>query len=402
MNFVDTVQRSTLAKSKSTMAKGKVWTFSATHMINDLVTTGIVPALLPLYQSVFHLTYTQTGLIVLASYITSSVMQPLFGAWTDRKPMVWMLPFGVFTSVMGLAMTGWAPTYEWVLFLIAISGLGSGTFHPEASRGTHYASGNTKGLAQAIFQVGGNSGQAFGPLMIPLFLAFTGKEGLLWFSVLAVTAFFLLIRILPWYKEQVQRSQTAKKQKSGKNHWPGVFWLVIVITLRSWCQIGVAAFLPFFFLQQMNMSYSQAELLNFMFLGAGALGTFIGGALSDRVGMKRWLVSSMLISFPFALLLPYAKGIFAWLVIFLFGFFVLSSFAVTVVYMQKLLPRNIAMASGLAIGFGVGAGGIGATLMGYIIDLYGVTTILTFISILPLLAVISALMVPSEKKLTWI
>ena len=394
---MDTAEHSMPAKK--TMSKGKVWTFSTTHMMNDLVTTGIVPALLPLYQRAFDLTYTQAGLIILASYITSSVMQPLFGAWTDRKPMVWMLPIGVFTSVMGLALTGWAPSYGWVLFLIALSGLGSGVFHPEASRGTHFASGNSKGLAQAIFQVGGNGGQALGPLMIPLFLVYTGKEGLLWFSVLAVIALILLMRVLPWYKEQVQESQTSKKQAKGKNHWPGVFWLVIVITLRSWCQVGVSAFLPFFFLHQMNMSYSQAEVLNFVFLGAGALGTFIGGALSDHLGIKRWLVGSMLASLPFALWLPYAKGVSIWIVIFLFGFFVLSSFAVTVVYMQKLLPRNIAMASGLAIGFGVGAGGIGATLMGYMIDLYGVTTILSIISALPILAVLCALMVPDEKKL---
>jgi MFS transporter, FSR family, fosmidomycin resistance protein len=394
---VDTAQQSMSAKRP--MSKGKVWTFSTTHMMNDLVTTGIVPALLPLYQQAFGLTYTQSGLIILASYITSSVMQPLFGAWTDRKPMVWMLPLGVFISVMGLALTGWAPSYGWVLFLIALSGLGSGIFHPEASRGTHFASGNTKGLAQAIFQVGGNGGQALGPLMIPLFLVYTGKEGLIWFSVLAVIALFLLMRLLPWYKEQVSRSQAAKKQSKGKNHWTGVFWLVIVITLRSWCQVGVSAFLPFFFLHQMNMSYSQAEVLNFVFLGAGALGTFIGGALSDYLGIKRWLVGSLLASVPFAVWLPYAQGVSMWLVIFLFGFFVLSSFAVTVVYMQKLLPRNIAMASGLAIGFGVGAGGIGATLMGYLIDLFGVPTILSFISALPILAALCAFMVPDERKL---
>jgi MFS transporter, FSR family, fosmidomycin resistance protein len=394
---VDTIQQSMPAKRP--MSKGKVWTFSTTHLMNDLVTTGIVPALLPLYQQAFDLTYTQSGLIILASYITSSVMQPLFGAWTDHKPMVWMLPLGVFISVMGLALTGWAPSYGWVLFLIALSGLGSGIFHPEASRGTHFASGNTKGLAQAIFQVGGNGGQALGPLMIPLFLVYTGKEGLLWFSVLAVIALILLLRLLPWYKEQVSRSQAAKKQSKGKNHWPGVFWLVIVITLRSWCQVGVSAFLPFFFLHQMNMSYSQAEVLNFVFLGAGALGTFIGGALSDYLGIKRWLVGSLLASVPFALWLPYAQGVSMWLVIFLFGFFVLSSFAVTVVYMQKLLPRNIAMASGLAIGFGVGAGGIGATLMGYLIDLFGVPTILSLISALPILAVLCAFMVPDERKL---
>ncbi len=394
---MDTAQQSMSAKRP--MSKGKVWTFSTTHMMNDLVTTGIVPALLPLYQQAFGLTYTQSGLIILASYITSSVMQPLFGAWTDRKPMVWMLPLGVFISVMGLALTGWAPSYGWVLFLIALSGLGSGIFHPEASRGTHFASGNTKGLAQAIFQVGGERRPSFGTVDDSVVFGLYGKRRAHLVQRAGSDRALPAMRLLPWYKEQVSRSQAAKKQSKGKNHWTGVFWLVIVITLRSWCQVGVSAFLPFFFLHQMNMSYSQAEVLNFVFLGAGALGTFIGGALSDYLGIKRWLVGSLLASVPFAVWLPYAQGVSMWLVIFLFGFFVLSSFAVTVVYMQKLLPRNIAMASGLAIGFGVGAGGIGATLMGYLIDLFGVPTILSFISALPILAALCAFMVPDERKL---
>jgi FSR family fosmidomycin resistance protein-like MFS transporter len=338
-------------------------------------------------------------MIVLCSYITSSVMQPLFGAWTDKRPMVWMYPIGVFLSVLGLALTGIVPSYGWVLFFIAISGLGSGAFHPEASRGTHHASGNAKGLAQAIFQVGGNAGQALGPLMIPLFLADTGRSGLLWFAGLAVIAFLLAVRVVPWYHEQVMEYGRKKRSVAGKNHWWGVFLLVCVITLRSWCQIGVSAFLPFFFLHQMHMSYAHAELLNFLFLAAGALGTFIGGAMSDKIGMKRLLVWSMVLSAPFGLLLPYASGILAWAVLFLFGFFVLSSFAVTVVYMQKLLPRNIAMASGLAIGFGVGAGGIGATLLGYLTDLYGIMSILSVISFLPIIASLLAFCLPNEKKL---
>jgi FSR family fosmidomycin resistance protein-like MFS transporter len=381
-----------------TMQKAKVWTFSFTHLTNDLVTTGIVPALLPMYRDAFSLNYTQTGLIVLFSYITSSVMQPLFGAWTDKKPKVWMLPIGVFLSVLGLALTGIAPSYGWVLFFIALSGLGSGAFHPEASRGTHYASGNAKGLAQAIFQVGGNAGQALGPLMIPLFLVSTGRVGLLWFAIIGLIAFLLAARVVPWYRERLEDFGRNKRQLTGKNHWWGVFLLVCVIILRSWCQIGVSAFLPFFFLHQMHMSYGHAELLNFLFLGAGALGTFFGGAISDKIGMKRLLVGSMLFSIPFALLLPYAKGGYAWIILLLFGFFVLSSFAVTVVYMQRLLPRNIAMASGLAIGFGVGAGGIGATLMGYLTDLYGIMTIMSAISVLPIAASLLAFLLPSDRK----
>lgn len=380
--------------SRQTFYRRAVYTFSASHFLNDLVTTGLVPALVVMYKQAFHLNYTQSTLIVLVSYLTSSISQPLFGMISDRKPCVWFFTIGLFFSISGLALTGIAPSFEWLLFFIALSGLGSGAFHPEASRGTHLASGQKKGLAQAIFQVGGNAGQAFGPLMIPIFLAHTGIQGLLWLIPIALLSIPLTAQLLGWMQNKVQESAQKKKELPGKNNIPGVVLLVMVIILRSWCQVGVVIFLPFYL---KDLSLEASEALNFVFVGAGALGTFLGGIWSDRIGMKRLLIVSLFLATPFALLFPHVHGILSVVVLLFFGFCVLSSFSVSVVYMQQLLPKNIGMASGLSIGFGVGAGGVGSILMGRISDLFGVSTVFTILSVLPLLAAIIALFLPNDR-----
>ncbi|MCD7033593.1 MFS transporter [Metabacillus sp. GX 13764] len=374
--------------------KRAVFTFSSTHFINDLVTTGMVPALVVLYKEAMHLSYTQASLIVLISYLTSSVSQPLFGMMADRSPRVWLFSAGVFLSVLGLALTGAAPSYGWLLFFVALSGLGSGAFHPEASRGTHLAAGSQKGLSQAIFQVGGNAGQAFGPLMIPLFLVHTGIQGLLWLIPLAFLSIILTGQILKWLGGRVKESFQKKKELEGENNYTGVALLTLIIVLRSWCQVGVVVFLPFYL---KDLTVSQSEMLNFVFVGAGAAGTFIGGVFADRTGMKRLLSLSLFLAAPFALLFPHLSGILSVLDLLLFGFCVLSSFSVTVVLMQAMLPKNIAAASGLAIGFGVGAGGIGSVLMGGLSDIFGVASVFVMLSFLPLLAGILSLFMPNDR-----
>ncbi len=382
--------------ARSMYARG-VWTFGSTHFLNDLMTTGIVPALLPLYKAAFHLNYLQASLIVLVSYLTSSIMQPVLGIWTDRKSLVWLLPLGVFLSNLALALTGAAPSYIWVLILVGLSGLGSAAFHPEAARGTYFASGTSRGLAQAIFQVGGNSGQAVGPLLIPLFLLHTGIHGLLWLLVLAVVAIFLAGQIVPWYRDEVRSHQKTVRQIQGDNRWGGMILLVLIIILRSWSQIGVAAFLPF--ILQRQMSLGSAEIVDFIFLGAGAVGTFLGGMVSDRMSKKSVILTSLVGAIPFALMLPHVHSDWATaVVLLLFGFFVLSSFAVTVVYAQMLLPRNLALASGLNIGFGVGAGGIGAMVLGAVSDHYGVGVVFQILSVLPLFAAALAVFLPRDKR----
>ncbi|MFP7493942.1 MFS transporter [Terribacillus saccharophilus] len=374
-----------------------VFTFSGSHFLNDLVTTGMVPALVVLYKQAFELSYTQSTLIVLLSYLTSSVSQPLFGLFADRKPRIWLYPAGVFFSIMGLALTGIAPSLPWLLLFISISGLGSGAFHPEASRGTHLAAGSKKSLAQAIFQVGGNAGQAFGPLIVSVFITYTGIKGLIWLIPVAIISILITCQILPWLKEQLIISQNAKSSKKikGANNYIGASLLSCIIILRSWCQIGVVVFLPFF---MDSLSVQQAEILSFVFVGAGALGTYLGGIWADKIGTKRLLIFSMLIATPFALVFPHVHGVLSVIVLLFFGFSVLSSFSASVVYMQHMLPQNIGLASGLAIGFGVGAGGIGSVFMGGISDAYGVATVFTILSFLPLAGALIGFFLPKFQE----
>lgn len=388
---------------QSALPKGQfnpkaISTFSLSHFLNDLVTTGMVPALVVLYKQAFQLTYTQGTMIVLVSYLTSSITQPLFGKLTDKKPKVWFYPLGVFLSVAGLALTGIAPSFLWLLLFVAISGFGSGIFHPEASRGTHLAAGDRKGFSQALFQVGGNAGQAFGPLMIPLFLIFTGIEGLIWLLPVAFLSLLITVPYVPWLKENAQKIKKSAQKLMGRNRPFAATLLVVIITLRSFCQVGVVIFLPFYLT---DMSLAKVEVMNFLYVGAGALGTLIGGMISDRIGLKRILVGSMALATPFSLIFASLEGVWAIIVLFLFGFFVLSSFSVTVVYMQRLLPQNVALASGLSIGFGVGAGGIGSIIMGGLSDLFGVETVFILLSLLPLIGAMLSLFLPGDRKLSF-
>lgn len=382
------------------MNAGAVWAISGSHLLNDTVTTGLVPALTQIFKPLYHLTYTETSLIVLISYLASSVSQPLFGAWADKYPRAWMLPLGLFLSTIGLALVGFVPSFPVLLVLIAISGLGSGAFHPEASRGAHLAAGNAKGLSQAIFQVGGNAGQALGPLIVSLFLLGTGSPGLLWLFIAVAVGLMLTLSVYPWYRDSLVENGRRMREAVGDNQIGAVVILSIVVILRSWCQIGTAQFLPFFYAHKYGMSYQVSDALTFVFLAAGAVGTFIGGVLADKLSKQRILLYSMMISIPFAIGLPYVHGVSSLFVLVPFGFFILSSFAVTVVYMQYLLPRNISLASGLTIGFGVGAAGIGSTFFGALADTIGLSTIFEILMFLPIAGTILCFFLPNDKKPT--
>jgi FSR family fosmidomycin resistance protein-like MFS transporter len=392
MDFASTKKRASVSDDQA------LWSLGGTHFLNDLM-TSVVPALLPLFKDVFHLSYTQAGLILLVSSLTSSVTQPVFGYISDQHPRPWLLPVGTLITGVGLALSGLMPSYTMLLVAIALSGLGSGLFHPEASRGAHLGAGTRKGRAQAIFQVGGNAGQAFGPLMLPLFLLATGIKGTSVFLLAGLIGAFFMARLIPWYKlNLVEEGRKAKKRPRGKTNIPGLVLLVTVVIFRSFAQIGIAGFLPFFYLHQ-GVPLRTGDLLTFFFLLAGALGTFLGGRFSDQLGYKWLLFGSMFVTIPFAWALPHVHGILAIIDLFLLGFFVLSSFAVTVVYGQLLLPDKVGLASGLMIGLSIGAGGIGAALLGWVSDIYGITTVFNLFVILPLLGAILTLFVPSEKRL---
>jgi FSR family fosmidomycin resistance protein-like MFS transporter len=375
------------------------WALGGAHFLNDTA-SGIVPALLPLYRAAFHLTYAESGLIVLLTYVTSSLTQPVAGWVTDRRPAPWLLPLGVGLSTCALAVSGLMPAYGPLLAVLAVSGLGSGVFHPEAARAVAYAAGReNKGATQAIFQVGGNTGQAFGPLVVALLAATVGLRGVPWLMVMTGLALVLTLTVLPWYARRARDAsrRPVSSNVAGRNRVGALLILIAVVTLRSWCQLGVSSFLPFYYVAR-HMALAHAELYTFLFLVAGAAGTYVGGVVSDRLGRKRLLFWSMVLAVPGAWLLPQVGGYYAVPVLIFFGITVLASFAVTVVFAQMLLPRNVGLASGLMIGLSVGAGGIGATLLGVVADHFGVGAVLRLLVALPALAAVLTLGLPDDRE----
>ncbi|MFT9486228.1 MAG: MFS transporter [Tepidibacillus sp.] len=399
------METATSVQTKRLLASNRVplLIISLGHMLNDLM-TSVLPALISILIIEFDLSYTQSGLIIMVANVTSSLVQPVFGYLSDRKPLLWLLPLGVFFTGLGLSGIAVAPSYAWLLFFVGLSGLGSAAFHPEASRGAHLAAGKGKGLAQSIFQVGGNGGQALGPLMIPLFLSTMGVKGTPFFLIPAVLAAYLLWILRPWMKEKRISQQRSVKEIKGKDQPLFLLLLVFVVTMRSWITIGVTTFLPLYYINVSKMTIDQASVYTFIFLLFGALGTLAGGPIADYLGKKTVVNASLLLAIPFLFLLPYVEGIIAMVVVGFLGFILFSSFAVTVVFGQELIPGKVGMASGLMIGFAIGAAGIGATALGYFVDHAassesGLTFVLKLLSWILVASGLISLTLPNDKKM---
>lgn len=372
---------------------------SGAHLLNDLM-IAVIPAMLPLLQTAFQLNYAQLGMVVMVSNLMSSFIQPVFGYLTDRKPVNWLLPVGLFTVGLGLALVAIVPSYGWLLFAVALSGLGSASFHPEASKTAHLASNQNRGLSQSIFQVGGNIGQALGPLMLPLFLVYTGIDGSWWFIILALIGVLLMYRIVPWLKQRnKEENERKKKGKNGTNRIPSTIVLTLVVIFRSTVVVGISSFLPLYYVNVLDMSVSQASIHAFVFLFAGALGTFCGGPLADRWGNRTIIILSTLLSIPFLLALPYVRGVLAVIVLILLGFCLLSTNAVSVVYGQKLLPQKIGMVSGLMVGLSIGSAGIAATVLGYFADLWGMLFVFSLLAVVLSTGCLLSLFLPTDRVL---
>jgi len=375
-----------------------LWRISLAHFLNDMF-TSVVPALLPLVQKLLGLAYVQVGVVVMVANVTSSLLQPVVGAWTDRRPLPQLMPVAFLVTGAGLVALAVTESYGELLAAVALIGIGSAVFHPESSRVAHLAAGTRKGLAQAIFQVGGNAGQAVGPLLVPLlFLPFGLYGG---FGLAAVTAFgaAVLVPVARWMRMRSPQRAEGTAAASPRAAYGALALLVAVVTMRSWIHSGVASFAPLYQVDVLNVSLSEAEVNLFLFLFAGALGTFLGGPLSDRIGRKNVVLTSMIGAVPFLLLLPYTTGAWTSFVLFLLGLVSLCSFAVTVVYAQQLVPGRVGMVSGLMIGLAIGAGGIGSALLGVVADRWGLDALLRGMVLLPLIGFLLALPLPDDRRL---
>jgi MFS transporter, FSR family, fosmidomycin resistance protein len=374
------------------------------HLLNDAI-QAVVPAMFPILEKSMGLSFTQLGIIAFSLNMVSSVMQPLVGFFTDKKPFPFALPIGLSFTFIGVLGIGFAPGFGWIVLAVIFIGLGSAVFHPEGSRVAHMAAGSRRGLAQSIYQVGGNSGQALAPLITALILVPLGQEGASWFSFVAALAVILLIYIARWYKLRLSSKDKALKrnvlaQSSAISHAKEIkralIFILLLIFARSWYISGMTNFYTFYTMHKYSLTIKESQLFLFAFLVMGAIGTFFGGPLSDRFGKKRIITFSMLGTVPLSILIPYMPLTLAFILLTLAGFIIMSSFSVTVVYAQELVPGKIGMMSGLTVGLAFGMGAIGSVGLGYIADMIGLPTMMSILGILPLIG-LSAFLLPSDQ-----
>jgi FSR family fosmidomycin resistance protein-like MFS transporter len=355
------------------------------HLVTDIF-QGALPVILPFLKSKLSLSYTATGAILLVGSFTSSIIQPVFGYIADRKEKPLLIPLGVLCAGLGFSLLAAAPQYAVVLPLVVISGLGIAAFHPEGFRTAHFFTGERKATGMSIFSVGGNLGFAIGPVLALLIIQSFGFDALP--LMILPSALFLAVLLFFWRTIVIHRETAgaaAGKKTDGirKGRWMTLFMLIAIVIMRSWVQIGLLTYIPFYYIDHLKGDVLQAGTLVSTFLLGGAIGTLTGAPLADRWGHKRYLVLSMFLS---CLVMPFvyiAKGPLLFLVLGILGFILISTFSVTVVMAQHLMPDRLGMASGLMVGFAIGSGGICVTLLGVVADHFGVPAALQSIAVLP-------------------
>ncbi len=374
------------------------------HLLNDSI-QALVPAMFPILEQSMGLSFTQLGLIAFALNLTSSLIQPIVGTYTDKKPSPYALPIGLCFTFVGVLGIAFAPSFWFVVISVVFIGLGSATFHPEGSRVAYMAAGGRRGLAQSIYQVGGNAGQALAPLITALILVPLGQFGSIWFTFVAALAIGLLVYIARWYSEQVTIYAMTRSTQKMKGTQPkinqkkivmAISLLIFLVFARSWFHAGMTNFYAFYVISQYDATIGQAQIYLFIFLAAGALGTFAGGPLADRYGKKNIIMLSMLGSAPLTLVLPHAGPTLAYPLVFIIGFIILSSFSVSVVYAQELVPGRIGLVSGLIVGLAFGMGAIGSVALGILADLIGLTNTIFITVTLPLIGILTFFL-PSDR-----
>jgi FSR family fosmidomycin resistance protein-like MFS transporter len=374
---------------------------SVSHMLNDLM-QSVIPAIYPILKDEFTLTFGQIGLIQLAFQLTASILQPAVGIYTDRNPQPFSLAIGMGVTLCGLLMVSIASSYPMLLFAVAMIGMGSAIFHPEASRVARMASGGRHGFAQSLFQVGGNFGSAIGPLLAALIVLSRGQASVAWFSLVALAGMLILTRVGFWYREH-QRERAKKtappvvQTLSRQVVIRSVAILAVLMFSKFVYMAGLTSYYTFYLIETFDVSVKDSQLYLFLFLAAVAAGTIAGGPIGDRFGRKFVMWFSILGALPFTLMLPYASLFWTASLSVVIGFILSSAFPAIVVYAQELMPGKIGMVSGLFFGFAFGLGGIGAAALGQLADWTSITFVFQLCSFLPALGLLTAFL-PDTRK----
>jgi FSR family fosmidomycin resistance protein-like MFS transporter len=378
---------------------------SATHLLNDTV-QALIPALYPVVKQSFALSFTQVGLITLVFQLTASLLQPGVGLATDRRPQPYLLVVGMGFSLAGLLLLAFAPSFGLVLAAVALTGAGSAVLHPESSRVAYLAAGRRRGLAQSIFQVGGNAGSSLGPLLAALVIGTRGRGRLAWFALLPLLAMLVLSQVGRWSKANAGRAQRAGGA-AGETSTAGlprrrvlfsVGILLVLIFSKYFYMASIGSFFTFYLMDKFQLAVRDAQLHLFIFSFAVASGTFLGGPLGDRIGRKYVIWLSILGAAPFTLLLPHAGLAGTTVLSILIGLILSSAFSAILVYAQELIPGKVGMISGLFFGFAFGMGGIGSAVLGRLADQTSIAFVYRVCAFLPLLGLVTAFLPNMGKK----
>ncbi|WP_260961094.1 MFS transporter [Pseudomonas citri] len=371
------------------------------HLINDLI-QAVLPSIYPLLKASYGLTFTQVGLITLTFQLTASLLQPWVGYHTDRHPKPWLLPTGTVCTLIGIVMMSMVGSFPLILLAAALIGIGSSTFHPEASRIARLASGGRYGLAQSTFQVGGNAGSAFGPLLAAAIIIPYGQGNVAWFGLFALFALVVLYRISRWYANhlslfKLKQGQAATHGLSRGRVLSALVVLGLLVFSKYFYMASFTSYFTFYLIEKFDLSVASSQLYLFLFLGAVAAGTFFGGPIGDRIGRKAVIWFSILGVAPFTLILPHVDLFWTSILSVVIGFVLASAFSAIVVYAQELVPGNVGMIAGVFFGLMFGFGGIGAALLGHLADIHGIEYVYWLCSFLPLLGVL-AIFLPRTGK----
>ena len=374
------------------------------HLLNDLM-QSVIPSTYPILKENFNLTFTQIGLITFVFQLTSSLLQPFVGFYTDRKPKPYSLVVAMIFSIAGLALLSVSSSFWMLLVSVAIVGIGSSIFHPEASRVAFLGSGGKRGLAQSIFQLGGNAGSAIGPLLVALVVAPHGQSYVIWFVIAGVLGIILLSRIAVWYQNHLILRGSKKGileeeivHLSNRKITISIIVLLLLIFSKFFYMASMSSYFTFYLISKFGLSVQDSQFYLFLFMVSVAAGTLIGGPLGDHFGRKYIIWFSILGAAPFTLLLPYANLFWTGVLAVIIGIIIASAFSAILVFAQELKPGKVGMISGLFFGFAFGMGGLGSAVLGYIADKTSIEYVYTISSYLPLIGVLAYFLPNIQKK----
>jgi MFS transporter, FSR family, fosmidomycin resistance protein len=368
---------------------------SLSHLLNDTI-QSLIPSIYPIVKTNYHLSFAQIGLITLTFQLAASLLQPLVGLFTDHKPQPFSLATGMGVTLAGLICMSLAGHFHVLLFSVALIGVGSAIFHPEASKVAFMASGGKRGLAQSIFQVGGNAGSSLGPLLAALIIVPMGQSSIGWFAVLPLVAIGVLVIVGRWYKlhlptlkQKIKSANAGNPQLSKSKVFWSILILLVLIFSKYFYLASMVSYLTFYMIAKFQVSVQHAQIFLFIFLFSVAAGTLLGGPIGDRFGRKYVIWFSILGVAPFTLLLPHASLFWTAILTVFIGFVLASAFSAILVYAQELLPGKVGMISGLFFGFAFGMGGLGSALLGILADHKGIIYVYQVCAFLPLIGLLT-------------